>query len=49
MKEEEKDMMDKRYYAQMKKNPWFFNRVYIPYLVLIAVFAAACIYYSLKS
>ncbi|WP_314588666.1 hypothetical protein [Paenibacillus terrigena] len=49
MKDEEKDMMTKPYYAKMKKNSVFRNRIIIPYLVLIAVFVVACIYYSLKS
>ncbi|WP_158081597.1 hypothetical protein [Paenibacillus selenitireducens] len=49
MKDEEKDMMSKSYYTSVKKNPIFRNRIIIPYLVLIAVFLAACIYYGMKS
>jgi len=49
MKDEEKDMMTKTYYAQVKKHPWFYNRIFIAILALIAVFVVACIYYSQKS
>lgn len=48
MKDEEKDMMSKSYYTSMKKDPIFRNRIVIPYLVLIAVFVVACIYFGMK-